>query len=236
MSGSDSSSTRGKNSFDQMHNVEFPNSSEHIKEGGFGGLQDDIKVEAVKCEEKQRRKRKRTIMNDKQITLMEKALLEEPDMQRNAASIQSWAEKLSVHVCKEYIFQFLSHVKFYFTVILLTLRHIWFLRGSCFSFPGFRGYNFSAKKLVTMFLLSNYHIFCSTMYFHFLAIIDAISSAEKTWVTNHNLELINSFTCGSIIRFDFPLSSFELLSIQMEQTSACTGELFTLKFLYFLFD
>ncbi|PSR86021.1 Nodulin homeobox like [Actinidia chinensis var. chinensis] len=97
MSGSDSSSTRGKNSFDQMHNVEFPNSSEHIKEGGFGGLQDDIKVEAVKCEEKQRRKRKRTIMNDKQITLMEKALLEEPDMQRNAASIQSWAEKLSVH-------------------------------------------------------------------------------------------------------------------------------------------
>ncbi|XP_028052139.1 nodulin homeobox-like isoform X1 [Camellia sinensis] len=94
-SGSDSSSTRGKNSVD--HNVEFPNLTEHIKESGLGGLQEDEKAEAVQSEEKQRRKRKRTIMNDKQISLIERALLDEPDMQRNAASVQSWADKLSVH-------------------------------------------------------------------------------------------------------------------------------------------
>lgn len=100
-SGSDSSSTRGKNCTDQIHNIEFPKSGEHIKQSGFGGLKEDEKVEAVTCEQKQQRKRKRTIMNDIQVTLVEKALLEEPGMQRNAASIQSWAEKLSAYVCKE---------------------------------------------------------------------------------------------------------------------------------------
>jgi hypothetical protein len=39
-------------------------------------------------------------MNDHQITLMEKALLDEPEMQRNAAALQSWADKLSLHVSK----------------------------------------------------------------------------------------------------------------------------------------
>jgi hypothetical protein len=39
-------------------------------------------------------------MNDHQITLMEKALLDEPEMQRNAAALQSWADKLSLNVCK----------------------------------------------------------------------------------------------------------------------------------------
>ncbi|XAR61267.1 hypothetical protein NMG60_11034915 [Bertholletia excelsa] len=94
-SGSDSSSTRGKNSTDQVHNIEFTNPSEHMKE--IGGTQEDEKVETVHCEEKQPRKRKRTIMNEKQITLIERALLDEPDMHRNAASVQSWADKLSVH-------------------------------------------------------------------------------------------------------------------------------------------
>ncbi|CBI32285.3 unnamed protein product, partial [Vitis vinifera] len=75
-SGSDSSSTRGKNSTDQIDNSEFPKSNEHIKASG---------------------KRKRTIMNDTQMTLIEKALVDEPDMQRNAALIQSWADKLSFH-------------------------------------------------------------------------------------------------------------------------------------------
>ncbi|KAA8549222.1 hypothetical protein F0562_000906 [Nyssa sinensis] len=96
-SGSDSSTTRGKNFVDQMDNVEFPKSSDHIKESGFGGVQEEEKVETVQCEEKQRRKRKRSIMNAKQVTLIEKALLDEPDMQRNATSVQSWADKLSVH-------------------------------------------------------------------------------------------------------------------------------------------
>lgn len=63
------------------------------------GVQDDEKVEGAPSEEKQRRKRKRTIMNDEQISIIEKALLEEPDMQRNAVSLQSWAEKLCHYVC-----------------------------------------------------------------------------------------------------------------------------------------
>uniref|UniRef100_A0A5B6ZTY9 Homeobox domain-containing protein n=1 Tax=Davidia involucrata TaxID=16924 RepID=A0A5B6ZTY9_DAVIN len=96
-SGSDSSTTRGKNFVDKMDNVEFSKSSEHIKESGLGGVQEEEKLENVQCEEKQRRKRKRSIMNAKQVTLIEKALLDEPDMQRNAASVQSWADKLSVH-------------------------------------------------------------------------------------------------------------------------------------------
>lgn len=36
-------------------------------------------------------------MNDYQIALMEKALLDEPEMQRNAAALQSWADKLSLN-------------------------------------------------------------------------------------------------------------------------------------------
>ncbi|KAF7152936.1 hypothetical protein RHSIM_Rhsim01G0181800 [Rhododendron simsii] len=51
-----------------------PPSSSHL------GLKVDEKVEAVICEQKQQRKRKRTIMNDILITLIEKELLEEPGM------------------------------------------------------------------------------------------------------------------------------------------------------------
>ncbi|KAK7852782.1 nodulin homeobox [Quercus suber] len=96
-SGSDTSSSRGKNAVHQMENGEFSKSNKHIKESGFGGNPEDEKVTMDQCEEKQRKKRKRTIMNDKQVMLIERALLDEPDMQRNAASIQSWADKLSLH-------------------------------------------------------------------------------------------------------------------------------------------
>ncbi|KAE8726873.1 Detected protein of confused Function [Hibiscus syriacus] len=58
---------------------------------------DDEKVEPVQTEEKNRRKRKRTIMNDEQVAIIERALLDEPEMQRNTALIQSWADKLSHH-------------------------------------------------------------------------------------------------------------------------------------------
>lgn len=98
-SGSDTSSTRGKNFVGQTVNGDFPKLSEHIKEPGIRGVPADEKVETVQFEEKQPRKRKRTIMNEFQMTIIEKALLDEPDMQRNAASIQSWADKLSLHVC-----------------------------------------------------------------------------------------------------------------------------------------
>ncbi|XP_010914376.1 nodulin homeobox isoform X2 [Elaeis guineensis] len=73
----------------QIENFE---TKEHAKESGS---QEDEKAESVQGEEKQPRKRKRNIMNEKQIFLIEKALLEEPEMQRNAPSLQSWAEKLS---------------------------------------------------------------------------------------------------------------------------------------------
>ncbi|XP_039113974.1 nodulin homeobox isoform X2 [Dioscorea cayenensis subsp. rotundata] len=62
-----------------------------------GNCQDDEKVESTHGEEKQPKKRKRNIMNDSQIMLIEKALLDEPEMQRNAALLQTWADKLSAH-------------------------------------------------------------------------------------------------------------------------------------------
>ncbi|XP_073054199.1 nodulin homeobox isoform X2 [Primulina eburnea] len=89
-SGSDSSPTRGKNHSDQMD-------VDHFKGGVFGETQDDSKVEAVHSDEKQQRKRKRTVMNDRQIALIESAIVDEPDMHRNSALLQLWAEKLSFH-------------------------------------------------------------------------------------------------------------------------------------------
>ncbi|KAB5527487.1 hypothetical protein DKX38_021334 [Salix brachista] len=96
-SGSDTSSTRGKTYAGQVVNGDLLKSSEHIKRSGCQGVCGGEKVESPHFEEKQPRKRKRTIMNDYQITLMEKALLDEPEMQRNAAALQSWADKLSLH-------------------------------------------------------------------------------------------------------------------------------------------
>lgn len=52
---------------------------------------------SMQNEEKLLRKRKRNIMNYMQITMIEQALQNEPDMQRKAASIQLWADKLSLH-------------------------------------------------------------------------------------------------------------------------------------------
>ncbi|XP_076888605.1 nodulin homeobox-like isoform X2 [Bidens hawaiensis] len=52
---------------------------------------------AHQSEEKQVKKRKRNILNHMQITMIEQALQIEPEMQRNAASIQLWSEKLSLH-------------------------------------------------------------------------------------------------------------------------------------------
>lgn len=89
-SGSDTSSTKGKNAVDKL--------AERHRENA--DVREDEKVEIVQTEEKHRRKRKRTIMNDEQVTIMERALLDEPEMQRNTTLIQSWADKLSHHVCK----------------------------------------------------------------------------------------------------------------------------------------
>lgn len=98
-SGSDASSIKGKNSVDQMCNPNFlKKSDEQINESVFGGDTENKQVETFECEEKRQRKRKRSLMNDKQISMIERALLDEPDMQRHAASLQSWAHILSIHV------------------------------------------------------------------------------------------------------------------------------------------
>ncbi|KAJ1379416.1 nodulin homeobox [Sesbania bispinosa] len=91
-SGSDTSSAKGKNVTDPMDMGKLSKSIEHVKKVVAGETPEDEKVETV-----QRRKRKRTIMNDEQVKLIERAILDEPEMQRNAASLQSWADKLSLY-------------------------------------------------------------------------------------------------------------------------------------------
>ncbi|KAK9161433.1 hypothetical protein Syun_007774 [Stephania yunnanensis] len=97
-SGSDASSTREKGSLDQvLDDGDFSKLTEHANESGFRRTAENEKSEITNGVEKRRRKRKRNIMNDRQITLMERALLDEPEMHRNAALLQSWADKLSNH-------------------------------------------------------------------------------------------------------------------------------------------
>lgn len=98
-SDSDTRSSKGKNA-EQIENRRFSKFNKNIKDSGLVENPEDEKVTVIQAEEKQRKKRKRTIMNDDQISQIERALLDEPDMQRNAASIQSWAEKLSLQVCQ----------------------------------------------------------------------------------------------------------------------------------------
>ncbi|KVI12443.1 hypothetical protein Ccrd_009123 [Cynara cardunculus var. scolymus] len=93
--------TRGVHESDEnAQNVEtnglefLQQSNDHIR------VAEDERIENVQSEEKQLRKRKRNIMNYMQITMIEQALQNEPDMQRKAASIQLWADKLSLHVSK----------------------------------------------------------------------------------------------------------------------------------------
>ncbi|PIN26056.1 hypothetical protein CDL12_01192 [Handroanthus impetiginosus] len=89
-SGSDSSPARGKNTI-------HPMDVDHVKGSGFEENLEDEKVDAVHSDEKQQRKRKRTIMNDKQIALIESALVDEPDMHRNSTALRLWADRLSLH-------------------------------------------------------------------------------------------------------------------------------------------
>lgn len=101
-SGSDTNSARGRNNIQHMDIVESSKSNENAKETELGGSLEEEKVENVHSEEKHRRKRKRTVMNEKQIAVIERALLDEPEMQRNQASIQFWADELIRYVCQTY--------------------------------------------------------------------------------------------------------------------------------------
>ncbi|WOG87339.1 hypothetical protein DCAR_0206563 [Daucus carota subsp. sativus] len=58
---------------------------------------DDEKAGNIKFAEQQRRKRKRTIMNDRQTGMMEEVLKDKPDMQRHRDELQLWADRLSEH-------------------------------------------------------------------------------------------------------------------------------------------
>lgn len=92
-SGSDSSSTREKNSLDQSNDI-----------------QEDQKNADIKFAEKQQRKRKRNIMNDKQTSIIERALLDKPDMHRDAAALQSMADQLSNLVCNIYMLSLSKYI------------------------------------------------------------------------------------------------------------------------------
>ncbi|CAA0832079.1 Unknown protein [Striga hermonthica] len=76
----DSSPTRGKTSVERMDIY-----------------LDDEKANATHSDENQQRNRKRILMNDMQVALIESALLDEPNMHRNSDSLKSWAEKLSLY-------------------------------------------------------------------------------------------------------------------------------------------
>ncbi|GAB2242765.1 hypothetical protein Droror1_Dr00019540 [Drosera rotundifolia] len=76
---------------------EDPKSIELARKREPGGVAENEKLDSSSFDDKQPRKRKRTVMNDKQVYMIEGALLGEPDLQKNAASLQSWAERLSLY-------------------------------------------------------------------------------------------------------------------------------------------
>ncbi|CAI9261763.1 unnamed protein product [Lactuca saligna] len=86
----------------QEHRIDLPQSFNarvfHESEGDGQNIETNgLDSNGMASEEKQLRKRKRNIMNHMQVTMIEQALQNEPDMQRKAASIQIWADKLSLH-------------------------------------------------------------------------------------------------------------------------------------------
>nr|WDA42952.1 nodulin homeobox [Fagopyrum tataricum] len=96
-SGSDTSSTRGKFSYEHVRNGKTPKLCAALPGERIVEVQEEDRVENAHSDEKQPRKRKRTIMNEKQISMIEQALLEEPDLQKNAPSLIAWAERLCSH-------------------------------------------------------------------------------------------------------------------------------------------
>ncbi|KAJ0265015.1 Nodulin homeobox [Hirschfeldia incana] len=97
-SGSETSSNRGKGLGDQVEDGDLARTfTKRLKVSGSSGeLREDERDEASLLLEKQRTKRKRSIMSDDQMALMEKALVDEPDMQRNSAWIRTWADRLTL--------------------------------------------------------------------------------------------------------------------------------------------
>ncbi|KAF8672999.1 hypothetical protein HU200_049070 [Digitaria exilis] len=82
----------------KMDNDAASSSVDHFKTPELtkeSGLQEE-KGDSSMYDERQPKRRKRTIMNDEQIDELEKALVDEPEMHKNAVLLQNWSEKLSV--------------------------------------------------------------------------------------------------------------------------------------------
>ncbi|MCL7041640.1 hypothetical protein MKW94_018393, partial [Papaver nudicaule] len=92
-SGSDGSSSREKDPSDQMNSGDVSKSVEH--NGGSGVKRVRKRRNESPSSREKRNKRKRNVMNEKQVALIESALVGEPEMQRNAPMLQSLSEKLS---------------------------------------------------------------------------------------------------------------------------------------------
>ena len=75
-------SSRGRNDIKQTDIVDSSKSNENAKETKQAESLEEEKVENVHSEEKIRRKQKRTVMNEKQISVIERALFDEPEMQQ----------------------------------------------------------------------------------------------------------------------------------------------------------
>lgn len=112
-SESDSSTTRGRNSAYQSDNNELPNTGGRFTASLSGN------IGTIRNEENRPRKRKRSVMNERQISMIEKALLDEPDMQRRAVSIQIWADKLCAYVSELKPAYLLNFTSSEFTVNIL---------------------------------------------------------------------------------------------------------------------
>lgn len=87
-----------KGYFDELlrESEENQNLADGEKEDEAAGAmsQASERVDTSIGEDKQPKKRKRNVMNDKQIALIETALQDEPEMQRSASLLLSWTEKL----------------------------------------------------------------------------------------------------------------------------------------------
>ncbi|CAH8361082.1 unnamed protein product [Eruca vesicaria subsp. sativa] len=98
-SGSETSSNRGKGLglVDQVEDGDLARTFSNRVKGSASGeeVKEDERAEASLLSEKQRTKRKRSIMSDDQIAMMEKALLDEFYLQRNLNWVRSMAGTLS---------------------------------------------------------------------------------------------------------------------------------------------
>ncbi|KAH9314712.1 hypothetical protein KI387_023339, partial [Taxus chinensis] len=96
----DNSMVMGKGYFyDQDALREVEENQNHVDgekedEGAGSTAQAMERVDTSIGEDKQPRKRKRNVMNEQQIVLIEAALRDEPEMQRNANLLQLWTERL----------------------------------------------------------------------------------------------------------------------------------------------